>query len=251
MTLNLTGYRNRHITGVSPTHERSGASVVWTCRCDCGHEFTLPARELKHAKSLGHVGCKLTKKQSHPLYSTWRGMLARCHPVTGDKNYGLRGITVCDEWKDTFTAFLRDMGEKPSKKHSIERVDVNGNYTKENCVWATPAEQMLNLQDKKLSLLDCLEIYNLRTRASIKELANKYKVSEKTIYNIQTNNYSHQTTNYCKTFGLSDFEVLRLKLQRYAIPASHKTPCPTTLPTKENTLCHPPSPTTLPIQPNS
>jgi hypothetical protein len=75
-------------------------------------------------------------------------MRARCkYQVSSNwKNYGGRGITVCDRWQD-FAVFLADMGERPSAKHSIERRDVNGNYGPANCIWATDGEQRANRRD--------------------------------------------------------------------------------------------------------
>jgi hypothetical protein len=76
------------------------------------------------------------------------------------KNYGARGIAVCEEWRDDYAAFLRDMGRRPSKAHTLDRIDVNGNYEKSNCKWATRIEQANNtrrsrfieMQDKKLTV---------------------------------------------------------------------------------------------------
>lgn len=72
-------------------------------------------------------------------------MLTRCtNPKSQDwENYGGRGIRVCERWQD-FKKFLADMGRKPSASHSIDRIDVNGNYEPSNCRWATPKEQRAN-----------------------------------------------------------------------------------------------------------
>jgi hypothetical protein len=80
-----------------------------------------------------------------PEYSTWAKMRDRCaNPKSPDfKNYGARGITVCDRWSD-YAAFLADMGRKPTPAHTIERVNNNDGYTPDNCVWATRAEQNRN-----------------------------------------------------------------------------------------------------------
>jgi hypothetical protein len=63
--------------------------------------------------------------------------------------YGGRGISICREWRESFEAFLSDMGQKPSPSHSIDRIDVDGNYEPGNCRWATPREQNLNQRPRK------------------------------------------------------------------------------------------------------
>jgi hypothetical protein len=79
-------------------------------------------------------------------YVAWCGMKARCHNPKNPKypEYGGRGIEVCDHWFSDFPQFLRDMGTKPGPSFSLERKDVNGNYTPENCEWATKTTQARN-----------------------------------------------------------------------------------------------------------
>jgi hypothetical protein len=84
-------------------------------------------------------------------YRIWVSMLARCHNPNSynRRNYGLKGVTVCDEWRSSFLAFLADMGEAPEGM-TIERVDNVKGYCKENCKWATRVEQNNNRSDNRI-----------------------------------------------------------------------------------------------------
>lgn len=86
-----------------------------------------------------------------PDYRIWACMRQRCYDSARDswKYYGGRGIKVCDRWRDSFFAFLEDMGPRPPGM-SLERKDVNGDYGPDNCVWATKSEQQLNRRDNRV-----------------------------------------------------------------------------------------------------
>lgn len=86
-----------------------------------------------------------------PLYSTWSSMKQRCYNPNepGYPNYGGRGITICAEWRGNFRQFKQDMGARPSPKHSIERINNDGNYEPSNCKWATQTEQNFNQRLRK------------------------------------------------------------------------------------------------------
>lgn len=91
-----------------------------------------------------------------PEYDAWVNMRQRCRNPRQKwyHKYGGRGITICPEW-ETFAGFIKDMGKRPSPKHSIERIDNDGNYEPSNCKWATQHEQVLNMglrNDNKLGV---------------------------------------------------------------------------------------------------
>jgi hypothetical protein len=82
-----------------------------------------------------------------PEYDSWKNMVNRCHnPLDKNyKNYGKRGIRVCDEWF-SLLKFIEDMGKRPNKEYTLDRIDVNGNYERSNCRWATHKQQMRNVR---------------------------------------------------------------------------------------------------------
>lgn len=145
------------LTVVAERPERHGANGgrIFECRCECGNAKSVPAGQLRnqHTRSCGCVRRErgrrmLTKhgKASTPEWITWCAMRHRCRDRNHHawKDYGGRGIAVCDRWESSFEDFLADMGPRPTPKHSIERIDVNGNYEPSNCTWATTYEQSIN-----------------------------------------------------------------------------------------------------------
>lgn len=131
----------------------------WLCRCECGTERRvrhylltsgkskscgcfqredLGARKLKHGYAAGGV--------IQPEYNAWKAMVDRCTKpaLRMYRHYGGRGITVCDRWRESFSNFIADMGDRPSPKHSLDRIENDKGYEPGNCRWAIPEVQQNN-----------------------------------------------------------------------------------------------------------
>ena len=181
----LSNQRFGRLTVIERKESDKNGKAVWQCLCDCGKTTTSTTGALTSG-SKQSCGCLMlqrlkeygkTAALTHGLtysveFRIWRGMLDRCY---NEKNiayhrYGGRGITVCDEWKESALAFYNDVGPRPSVNHSIDRKDNDKGYSKENCRWATSQEQAANRErsfyfeyngERKL-LIDWCRILNLK-----------------------------------------------------------------------------------------
>lgn len=150
-------FPNGRLTVVSeamPKQHPSGKHRAFTCQCDCGNVITALLSDLRSGHTTS-CGCRQREvvsqlKLSHGQcrsrsHVSWSGMIQRCHNPDNPSyaRYGGRGVVVCDRWRQSFSDFLKDMGDCPTG-HSIERVDNEGPYSPDNCVWATPTTQNRN-----------------------------------------------------------------------------------------------------------
>lgn len=119
-------------------------NLLLKCKCKCGN--IIITRENNEAKSCGH--CHI-KERFPKEYNSYRNMMLRCYNIKdiNYKNYGGRGIIVCQSWKEDFFNFLDDMGRR-SKGKTLDRKDNNKGYYKDNCRWATSKEQQNNKRNK-------------------------------------------------------------------------------------------------------
>lgn len=193
--IDRTGMRFGRLTVVRKhaAPSRSGGSL-WDCVCDCGNTKTVIGSNLKERSSCGcwrseisremgsnkaniakrsgvnagayRHGCK-PRSGSSPEYKVWLGMKRRCYDASFKDypNWGGRGVRVCERWNSSFEHFLSDMGARPSKRHSIDRIDSSGNYEPTNCRWATPEVQGANTRSCRSITVAGIEYKTLKDAA--------------------------------------------------------------------------------------
>lgn len=132
----------------------------WICECICGAVVRINESNLRRRRSrrcqCAFSSTAAARKTSHgmtdaPEYMVWSCLITRCTNTNSQdyQDYGGRGISVCDRWRD-FSNFFGDMGPRPSTAHSIDRIKNELGYSKENCRWATPVEQATNKRNNRL-----------------------------------------------------------------------------------------------------
>jgi hypothetical protein len=137
---------------------------LWRVRFSCGHYGDVQIGLVKNRKNPECNHCVKSKlviqrntkhgccNKGNLTYTSWLSMRRRCYDKSNNRyqEYGARGISVCEEWRNDFSKFLEDMGERPSVNYSIDRIDTNGDYTPENCKWSDRVEQANNKRNVRL-----------------------------------------------------------------------------------------------------
>lgn len=140
-----------------------GRGAFWRCRCKCGAESVVRGTALRNGTTKRCASCGLKRfrfpgRHGHaragalsPTYRTWQAMITRCHNPNAKafKDYGARGITVCQRWRESFEAFLADMGPRPTPEHTIERKKNDVGYEPGNCIWSTRRAQNRNTRKNR------------------------------------------------------------------------------------------------------
>lgn len=160
---NMIGFKVGRLEVVSFSH--TTGTRHWLCRCECGNEKVISGASLRTKKPTLSCGCLIRSgipnskhgMSNTPTYETYRAMRKRCESKNDIEypNYGGRGITVCEGW-ETFDGFFADMGVRP-KGETLDRLDTDGNYCKENCRWSTPKEQAMNRRNSVTLTVDGVE----------------------------------------------------------------------------------------------
>jgi hypothetical protein len=184
---NLTGQRFNRLVVIGPTGKKKDGNYTWLCKCDCGEEVEVKGSLLTTGGTQS-CGClNWDNRNKHgmtntPLHHVWNSAKRRCEKENNHayKNYGARGIYMCEEWRENFLAFYewaRANGYKEGL--SLDRIDNDGPYSPENCRWVTAREQNRNSRNTRHLTLNgetkCItewaEKYNMKASALVKRLA--------------------------------------------------------------------------------
>ena len=153
------------MVAIRPSGASRSGDKKWLFQCDCGVEFECNGYYARIGKVTSCPQCSRVRvskasikhgMSGTPEFSVWTDIQTRCSNANRPEypGYGGRGIRVCDRWLQSFDNFYADMGPRPSNEHSIDRIDVNGNYEPGNCRWATREQQARNKRSNHYITID-------------------------------------------------------------------------------------------------
>lgn len=249
--LNLVGRTFGRLIVLKRSENRPGDNSRWLCRCYCGIEKVFDSGNLLKGRSTScgclrkekakiqcvtHGHCRRTGRSR--TYSVYSNMISRCCCSTNSRysDYGGRGINVCDRWRESFEAFLEDMGECPYGL-TIERIDNNGNYSPENCRWATRKEQgrnkrtsrFLTYNGKTMTLIEWSEETNIPVKVIYSRINRCGWSIERALAGYSRNNNPRTITHngvtltigeWSKRTGLSP-QLIRIRIDRLRWSIEH------------------------------
>ena len=180
----MSNTENR-LTPIRPVGRNKRGNLLWEYRCDCG-EIVVKVRVIVNSGHTRSCGCLQREKASKTgkankthggthtrEYEIWHSIQLRCHNPNspGYADYGAKGISVCEKWRESFQCFLSDMGLKPTSNHQIDRINGKGNYEPGNCRWVTVKEQQRNRKSnviieyngEKKCIAEWAELYGMTT----------------------------------------------------------------------------------------
>lgn len=202
--INLINQRFGRLTVIKPIGNTKDYQTIWMCLCDCGNYKNVKGGNLKsgNTTSCGCYSRELLNKNKYcmthgnacknnisPEFKAWDSIIQRCtNPKNKSyKNYGSRGIKVCDRWleKNGFINFLADIGKRP-EGYTLDRINNDGNYEPGNCRWTTWRQQERNRRNNKLTALQVIEIRRITDKTQ-NEIALKFNVTQSHINRILNN----------------------------------------------------------------
>lgn len=157
--IDLAGQRFGALLAIGESGKTKHGNIKWLCVCDCGREKVVASAKLRQGQAVS-CGClkaelcaaanikhgNSARGRMTAEYRAWCNIIDRCENPSrsGYEHYGARGVSICREWRESFAAFLRDVGNRPTPEHSIDRIDFDGNYEPGNVRWATRVTQARN-----------------------------------------------------------------------------------------------------------
>ena len=202
--IDITGQRHAHLTVLrcAERYTKNG-KLLWECQCDCGKIVTIRARDFHVNQSCGCLkksligdGNRTHGMSKHPAYGVWHSMVQRCTEPTHQawKNYGGRGIQVCERWLHSFENFWEDMGSAWKKGMELDRINNMEGYSPENCRWTT---RKVNARNKRVNRV----VDSCYGRMCLGELSERCGIRENTLHYRLTHGWPEKSLHLKPDYG--------------------------------------------------